>query len=195
MHDDVPFLRVVVEGDRLHEPAAMGRAVARPHVEVPRMETTRAMVPVTAALERDNHRAAVRAREADVLGFPGDGPRLRELKELQLRGRGSVRFSLVVPGLAGRVTDSPPFLLGRRLLPVPTSSGLVASLNPNHGRVCGFVSATVRRASPPPTGRCRSGRTGVGVVPRQRTIVRSICSKPPPELDSRPTISPRRTRG
>ena len=39
------------------------------------------------------------------------------------------------PGLAELLTDSPSFLWGQRLLPVPTSSGHVPSPNPDHDRL------------------------------------------------------------
>jgi hypothetical protein len=98
MDDDVAFPRVVVETNRRHQRPATRRPVARPHVNVPRVQTTRAMIPIAPVCERCDSGAAVRAGEAGILRFLADGPRLRELKELQLRGRGSVRFSPKVPG-------------------------------------------------------------------------------------------------
>lgn len=166
VNDDVALRSQVSEIDRLHRTTASRAPVAGHPIDVLRVEAGRTVIPIAAVGHRQHRAAAPLAREADILGFSGDGPRLRELKECSNSGApGSVWVSPRVLGWAGRVTDSPPFLSSRRLLPVPASSGPVSSSNPNHGRVCGFVPATVRRASPPPTGRCQSGRTSVGVVP------------------------------
>jgi hypothetical protein len=76
------------------------------------------------------------------------------------------------------------------------------------GFVDPVVQATVRRASPPPTGRCQSSCTGVGVLPGlgerlAHHVVRCVtslrCSRPSSWRSSRRTISqtswkPRRRR-
>jgi hypothetical protein len=160
----------VVEFHRAHEATATGGPVARLCVHVLGVQARRTVVAVASVAQRHHGGTAPLAGEALILGRSGDG-RASGLKGSSTRSAGFRVLFPKDPGLAGRGTDSPPFLLGRRLLPVPTSSGLVASPNPDHDRGCEFVSATVKQETPLPTGRCHSSRTGVGVVPCQPVTV------------------------
>lgn len=170
MDEHVALAGPVVECHRAHEASATGGPVAWLTVHVLGVQACRTVVAVASVGQRQHGGTAVLAGEALILGGSGDG-RASGLKGSSTRGAGFRVLFPKDPGLAGRGTDSPPFLLGRRLLPVPTSSGLVASPNPDHDRGCGFVSATVKQATPLPTGRCHSSRTGVGVVPCQPVTV------------------------
>ena len=160
----------VVEFHRAHDATATGGPVTRLCVHMLGAQARRTVVAVASVAQRHHGGTAVLAGEALILGGSGDG-RASGLKGSSTRGAGFRVLFPKDPGLAGRGTDSPPFLLGRRLLPVPTSSGLVASPNPDHDRGCELVSATVKQETPLPTGRCHSSRTGVGVVPCQPVTV------------------------
>ena len=139
------------------------------------------MVAVASVGQRQDVDAAVLAGEALILGGSGDGC-VSGLKGSSTRGAGFRVLFPKDPGLVGRGTDSPPFLLGRRLLPVPASSGLVASPNPDHDRGCGIVSATVKQETHFPP---------VGVIPAALALASSPVSRSPlPRNASRPLSPP-----
>jgi len=164
----------VVECHRAHETTATGGAVAWPIVHVLGAQARRTMVAVASVGQRQDVDAAVLAGEALILGGSGDGC-VSGLKGSSTRGAGFRVLFPKDPGLVGRGTDSPPFLLGRRLLPVPASSGLVASPNPDHDRGCGIVSATVKQETHfPPVGVIPAA-LAFGVVPCQPVTVAAQC--------------------
>jgi len=69
--------RPVIDADRLHQPTARIRAIARANVDVERVKAVRAVIAITPAGERSDPHAAMLTGERRVLGGPGDGPSSR----------------------------------------------------------------------------------------------------------------------
>ena len=166
MHDDEPLRCAVVDADGPHRSAARGSAVAWPDVDVQRPEAVRAMVAVAAVRQGIDGCAALRAREAGVLCCSGDRPALRvEGPPTRSAGFGSVLPE--GPGLGWTSDWFTAVPLGSAITSGSDFTGAcsISGSGPRPAFGKPFVPATVRRASPPPTGRCRSSCTGVGVLP------------------------------
>jgi hypothetical protein len=135
-------------------------------VDMERPQAVGTVVAVAAIGQRTHIGSAVEADEPLVLVASADGlppesnqrlTRKAGFRSLSPRRRG-VRASRGEGPIRRRSAQ------GQRLLPVPASPGLLASLDPNLDRLCAFVPATVDRSAAP-TGRCHPSVTGTGVVP------------------------------
>ncbi len=159
--------RVPPKGHRAHRAPALAVPVTGPvFVDMEGPQAVRAVVAVAAIAQRPHIGPTVEADEPLVLVASADGlppesnqrlTRKAGFRSLSPRRRG-VRASRGEGPIRRRSAR------GQRLLPVPASPGLLASLDPNLDRLCAFVPATVGRSAAP-TGRCRPNVTGTGVVP------------------------------